>query len=265
MYGLVVMLRAERELKIVNKLRAERIVHLADLSSAVGVSANTIRRDLQRLQETGILKRTHGGAVLTEDNLEAHSPDDVDWIARQKQSPAEKERIGQAAARLVMDGEAIILDAGTTTMQVARHLRDKRNLTVVTNAVNIGLELARSNQITVVLTGGALRDLSKSLVGPLAEDFLTGNIHVDRLILSAGGVSVEAGVTNANTVEVPIKRAMIRAAREVILVATHEKMGRRSFTQIAPLEAISVLVTDTGASAELVAAFEARGVKVILA
>jgi DeoR family fructose operon transcriptional repressor len=258
-------LRAERELKIINKLRAERIVHLSDLSNDIGVSENTIRRDLQRLQDTGILKRTHGGAVITEDSFDTHSSDDVDWLARENKSPAEKQRIGREAAKLVPDGGAVILDAGTTTMQIARNLHEKRNLTVVTNAVNIGLELARTGKLTVVLTGGILRELSKSLVGPLVEDFLSGSIHVDQLFLSAGGVSVDAGVTNANTIEVPIKRAMIRAAREVILVVTHEKIGRRSFTQIAPLEAISTIVTDTGADAEMIASLEARGVKVILA
>jgi DeoR/GlpR family transcriptional regulator of sugar metabolism len=244
------MLRAERELKIINKLRAERIVHLSDLSNDIGVSENTIRRDLQRLQDTGILKRTHGGAVITEDSFDTHSSDDVDWLARENKSPAEKQRIGREAAKLVPDGGAVILDAGTTTMQIARNLHEKRNLTVVTNAVNIGLELARTGKLTVVLTGGILRELSKSLVGPLVEDFLSGSIHVDQLFLSAGGVSVDAGVTNA---------------REVILVVTHEKIGRRSFTQIAPLEAISTIVTDTGADAEMIASLEARGVKVILA
>ena len=264
-YDLRIMLRAEREFKIINKLRAERIVHLSDLSTAIGVSENTIRRDLQRLQDTGILKRTHGGAVITEEDHDTHSSDDVDWLARESQSPAEKQRIGREAANLVHDGEAIILDAGTTTMQIARNLREKRNLTVVTNAVNIGLELARNANLTVVLTGGILRELSKSLVGPLVEDFISGSIHVDRLFLSAGGVSTDAGITNANTIEVPIKRAMIRAAREVILVVTHQKIGRRSFTQIAPLEAISTIVTDTSADAGLVASLEARGIKVILA
>jgi DeoR family transcriptional regulator, fructose operon transcriptional repressor len=259
------MLRPERELKIINKLRAEKIVHLTDLSSAIGVSENTIRRDLQRLQSLGILKRTHGGAVLVEEGKETHSSEDVDWLERLKQSPLEKERIGKQAAGLVHDGEAIILDAGTTTMQVARHLQDKRGLTVVTNAVNIGLELAHIDSITVVLTGGILRELSKSLVGPLTEEFLVGNIHVDTLFLSARGVSIEAGVTNANTVEVPIKRAMIKAARQVILVVTHEKLGKQSFTQITPLETISAIVTDSGADPSLVAAIEAKGVRVIIA
>jgi DeoR family fructose operon transcriptional repressor len=213
----------------------------------------------------GILKRTHGGAVLTEDNRETHSSDDVDWLARLKQSPAEKERIGKLAAGLVHDGEAIILDAGTTTMQIARHLREKRNLTVVTNAVNIGLELARNESITVVLTGGILRELSKSLVGPLTEEFLIGSIHVDTLFLSAGGVSIDAGVTNANTIEVPIKRAMIRAARQVILVVTKEKIEKQSFTQITPLDTITAIVTDSGVDPAMVAAFEARGIRVMLA
>jgi DeoR family fructose operon transcriptional repressor len=259
------MLRPEREFMIINKLKVERVVHLAELSVSIGVSENTIRRDLQRLEERGILKRTHGGAVLAGEAQDSHNSDDIDWLARQKQSPAEKERIGREAARLVHDGEAIILDAGTTTMQIARLLHEKRSLTVVTNAVNIGLELARNSDITVMLTGGILRELSKSLIGPLAEEFLSNSIHVDRLFLSAGGVSVDAGITNANTIEVPIKRAMIRAAREVVLVVAHEKVGRRSFTQIAPLDAIGTIITDDGVDPEQAAALEACGIKVIRA
>ncbi len=258
------MLRAEREIKIIDRLRSSKVVRLSDLCAAIGVSENTIRRDLQRLEGMGILKRTHGGAVLREEPTDSRGIDDFDWIARSKQMPDEKERIGQAAAALVGDGEAVLLDAGTTTIQIARHLSGRRNLTVVTNAVNVGLELARDESITVVLTGGTLRNISKSLVGPLAEEFLNAGIHVDRLFLSARAVSVEAGITNANTAEVPIKRAMIRAAREVVLVVTHDKLGSRSFTQIAPIQAVSTIVTDSGADPVEVAQLTDRGIRVIL-
>jgi DeoR/GlpR family transcriptional regulator of sugar metabolism len=148
-------------------------------------------------------------------------------------------------------------------MQIARNLHERRNVTVLTNAVNIGLELARSELLTVVLAGGILRDMSKSLVGPMTEDFLGQGIHVDLMFLSAGGVSVEAGVTNANTIEVPVKRAMIKAARQVVLVVTHDKIGKQSFTSIAPIESISTIVTDTGADKSLIASLQARGIRVI--
>jgi DeoR family transcriptional regulator, fructose operon transcriptional repressor len=256
-------MRAERELKIIKLMRSKKILQLSDLSAEIGASENTIRRDLQRLQGMGILRRTHGGAIFVEQNAEGHSADDMDWLVRQKQFPAEKDRIGKKAAELVHDGEAIILDAGTTTMQIARNLHERRNVTVLTNAVNIGLELARSELLTVVLAGGILRDMSKSLVGPMTEDFLGQGIHVDIMFLSAGGVSVEAGVTNANTIEVPVKRAMIKAARQVVLVVTHDKIGKQSFTSIAPLDAISTIVTDAGADKDLVALFQARGIRVI--
>lgn len=259
------VLRAERELRIINKLRAEKIVHLTDLSRTIGVSENTVRRDLERLQGLGILKRTHGGAVLTEDQRETHGSDDVEWMTRQEHLPAQKETIGRKAAEMVLDGEAIILDAGTTTMQIARQLRQKRNLTVVTNAVNIGLELSRADSITVVLTGGILRELSKSLIGPLTEEFLGGRIHVDRLFLSAGGVTLEDGAMNANTIEVPIKRAMIRAAREVVLVVTHDKVGKKSFTPITPLSSLAAIITDSGVDPRMADAFRERGVTLIIA
>ena len=228
------MLKAERELRIINRIRSDKIVKLSELSAAIGASENTIRRDLKRLQETGVLKRTHGGAILTESPHNMHSADDVEWLVRQNQFPVEKSRIGKKAVEMVGDGETIILDAGSTTIEIAKNLRGKRNLTVVTNAVNIGLELAHGEVVTVVLTGGILREYSQSLVGPLAEGFLSG-IHVDRMFLSACGVTIEAGITNSNTAEVPIKRAMIKAAREVILVVSRDKIGKQSFTQIAPL------------------------------
>lgn len=259
------MLRPERELRIINRLRSEKILRLSDLAADIGVSENTLRRDLQRLQETGILRRTHGGAVFAEDSRETQGTDDLDWLARARHFPAEKERIGKAAAALVQDGEAIILDAGTTTMQIARHLHDRRNLTAVTNAVNIGLELSSRGTITVVLTGGILREISRSLIGPLAEEFLGASIHADRMFLSAGGVSLEAGVTNANTIEVPVKRAMIRAAREVILVVTGDKVGRRSFTPLTPIETLTCIVTDSNADTEMLESIAKRGVKIIVA
>jgi DeoR/GlpR family transcriptional regulator of sugar metabolism len=259
------MIRAEREQMIIHHLRAQRIVRLADFTALLDVSENTIRRDLQRLEEVGILKRTHGGAILAEDSRDSRGADDFDWMARTKLMPAEKERIGRRAAEMVRDGDSIMLDAGTTTIQVARNLHARRDLTVVTNAVNIGLELSGAASITVILTGGMLREVSKSLVGPLAEEFLAASIHVDRLFLSARGASLEAGLTNANTVEVAIKRAMIRAAKEVVLVVTHDKLGARSFTQIAPVEAVHTIVTDSGADPSQVAAFEARGIRVLLA
>jgi DeoR family transcriptional regulator, fructose operon transcriptional repressor len=255
-------MRAEREQKIIDLMRSRKILQLSDLSTEIGVSENTIRRDLQRLQATGILKRTHGGAVLVEESRDAHDADDTDWLARLKQFPTEKERIGRKAAELVHDGQAVILDAGTTTMQIAHHLHEKRNVTVVTNAVNIGLELARFDSLTVVLAGGILRDISKSLVGPMTESFLGQSMHVDVMFLSARGVSVEAGVTNANTIEVPVKRAMIRAAHQVILVVTHDKIGKQSFTSIAPIESISAIITDTGADRALIESLQARGVQV---
>ncbi|MGA2641914.1 MAG: DeoR/GlpR family DNA-binding transcription regulator [Spirochaetia bacterium] len=257
------MLKPERELKIISKLRSEGVVRLPELSTLIGTSENTIRRDLTRLESMGILRRTHGGAILN-DFDDQRSSEDTEWIARQKKFPLEKERIGRKAAELVHDGDAIVLDAGTTTMQIARNLHAKRNITVVTNAVNIGLEIVRSDSITVLLTGGILRDISKSLVGPLNEEFLSGNMHVDWMFLSAGGVSIDGGITNANTVEIPIKKAMIRASREVVLTVTHDKIGKRSFAPIASLDAISTIITDADADRELLKPLEDRGIKIIL-
>jgi len=255
------MLKPERELSIIRQLRASGVVRVSGLSEMLGVSENTIRRDLHRLQNLGILKRTYGGAILCEDSK---GLDDIEWQERARKFPKEKERIGYAAAEMIKDGEAIILDAGTTTMQIARCLNNERNLTVVTNAVNIGMELSNKKGVTVVLTGGIFREISVSLVGPLAEDFLNNNIHVDKVFLSAGGVNVENGVTNANTIEVPIKRAMVRAAKETILVVTHDKIGKSSFTQIVPINEVDKIITDRDSPKDQVELIRKQGIEVIL-
>lgn len=254
------MLREERKASIVNLFRHNNIIQISELSKMLSVSKNTIRRDLEALERQGLIERIHGGAIS---RSERGGAIDLSWQERESKFQKEKRRIGYKAAQMIEDGESIILDAGTTIMQVARCI-NKRNLTVVTNAVNIGMELSGKKGITVVLTGGILREISVSLVGPLAEDFLNNNIHVDKMFLSAGGVDGENGVTNANTIEVPIKRVMIRAAKEVILVVTHDKIGKKSFTRVVPLKEVNKIITDEYAPKEQVEFIQKQGVEVIL-
>lgn len=255
------MLRLERESRITRWLKRARIAQVSDMGKALGVSENTIRRDLHRLEGMGVLKRVYGGAVLNENS---QGLDDVGWQERESMFGEEKERIGYVGAEMAKDDEAIILDAGTTTMQIARFIDNKINLIAITNAVNIASELSQKEDITVVLTGGIFRKISVSLVGPQVEHFFNNEIYVDKAFISAGGVSVESGVTNANSAEIPTKRAMIRAAREVILVVTHNKIGKRSFSQIVPIREIDKIITGKDSSQEQIELIQKEGVKVSL-
>lgn len=234
---------------------------MSDLGKALGVSENTVRRDLHRLGKMGVLRRVYGGAVLNENS---QGLDDVGWQERESMFGEEKEKIGRAGAEMAKNDESIILDVGTTIMQIARLIDNRTNLIAVTNAVNIASELSQKEDITVVLTGGVFRKISVSLVGPQAEYFFNNEIYVDKAFISAGGVSVEAGVTNANSAEIPIKKAIINAAKEVILVVTHNKIGKRSFSQIVPIREIDKIITGKGSSQKQVELIRKQGVEVIL-
>jgi len=253
------MLEVERHQSILRQVKQNGVVRVSYLSKLLGVSQNTIRRDLQKLEEEGLIKRTHGGAVL-----EDFYGIDLPFVTREDKYREEKQRIGEKASELIEDGEAIILDAGTTVAQLAKNIKTKRDLTVITNAVNVALELANCRQILTILTGGIIREVTNCLVGYQAEEFLK-NIHVDKLFLAAGGVTAEEGLTNPNPFEVPVKKAMIKAAEEVILLVAHNKIGKVALAPIAPIEAVHKMVTDSKASQKDLQAFREKGVEVIIA
>lgn len=208
------------------------------LSKALGVSPATVRRDLTELEKRGLIRRTHGGALPLsgtsfEPTVGQKSTEQVE----------EKRRIGKVAASLVRDGETIILDAGTTTLEIARALSGRRDLTVVTNSLSIAAELANLEGVHVILTGGDLRKNTMALVGPAAEGFLR-TITADRVFLGINGISPERGLTTPNLLEAATKRAMVRAASEVVVVADHSKLGRVTFAHVADLHHIDRLVCD---------------------
>ncbi|MGQ9631437.1 MAG: DeoR/GlpR family DNA-binding transcription regulator [bacterium] len=251
------MFDVERQLNIVKLIRRRGSVRVSDLSESLGVSPNTIRRDLKKLEGDGLLRRTHGGAVLV-------GPSDMGptLAERLDEFLDEKSRIGRKAAELIRDGESIILDAGTTTAQIAKHIGGRRGLTVITNAINIALELASSPGIATILTGGILSDITKCTAGFHAEQFLS-QFHVSKAFISAGGVTPE-GATNTNTFEVQMKRTMMRVADEVILVVAHNKIGTVSLAPFASIEDIHKIITDDGAPKDVVEAIRGKGVEVIL-
>jgi len=254
------MLSIERRWRIINYLKKNGTARISDLSKMLEVSDNTIRRDLDKLVQEKVVKRIHGGGVLIGDT---YSPHDFYWIERETKFSEEKKRIGAKAAELIQKGETVILDVGTTTIEIAKNLSNKKNITVITNGLNIATQLIKNRKIDIILSGGTFREVSMSLVGIFTEEFFK-NIHVDKLFLSAGNVNINSGVTNTNIIEVPIKRAMIEVAEEVILTVTYNKIGKRSFAYVCPISAINKIITDKKAPEAEINAIRKKGIEVIM-
>lgn len=252
------MLPADR-LRVIGDLVRERgSVRGSELVDLLGVTDETVRRDLARLAAQGVVRRAHGGAVAVVPG------DETDTAFRLREHAAEKIAIGRRAAELVADGSSIILDSGTTTLCLARELRDRRDLTVVTTAVTNALEMVGTPGTTVIMTGGVIRPTTFGASGELAAATLR-QLHVDQTFLAIHSVSAEGGLTYPLLDEVEAKRAMIDAAREVILLADHSKFGRRALVRVAELSAVQRIVTTPGVDPAEAAAIRDLGIDLIFA
>lgn len=249
----------ERLDQILALLEDQGRVSVSQLSDRFEVSAVTIRNDLATLYQQGRLVRTHGGAVL-KNNQPADLPA---FTLRKDLHFAEKQRIGQAAAALVRDGDAIALDASTTAWQVARHLKDRHELTIVTNGLFTALEFVDSPGITVVMPGGALRAASASLVGDEGACILE-RYHVQKGFFSAGGFTLEEGLTDTSQYEVELKQRMVERSKEVIAVVDSSKWGQVTFASLASVDQLDRVITDAAAPPEMVAALRQQGIQVEL-
>lgn len=249
----------ERQAKILELLGQNGYTSVDDLSQIFEVSRMTIRRDLNELQEMGLISRHHGGASL------APERGDSEWpvLLREREHPEEKERIGKVAATYVNDGDVVILDSGTTTLQVARNLTQNR-LTVVSNYLPILCELADRPNISLMATGGTLYVDNQCFIGSFAIDTIR-KINANVAVMGTSCLSLSKGLTNRNISEAEVKRAMIEAADKVILVMDSSKLRRHTLATVGPLEIVDILVTDEGLSAEDREAFEVRGVEVVIA
>jgi DeoR/GlpR family transcriptional regulator of sugar metabolism len=206
----------------------------------------TIRRDLYRLELQGAVIRTFGGALARGRSLASEIP----YRAKVLQRQEEKRRIGAAAALAIHDGDTVILDSGSTTLEIARALRG-RLLTVVTNDLQIAVELAAQPETTLVVAGGIRQPELFTLLGPETEAFFR-QIRVDRTFLSTDGVDLDVGITNRTLGGVPVKQAMIAAARETTVVADSSKFGRPTFARVCPIKAVTRMITDRGLDREMV-------------
>lgn len=248
------MRRAERLDRILARLASDGSVSVRELTESLGASSATIRRDLSLLEEQKLLSRSHGGAVGNGVLYE------LPVRYRGGQRAEDKGRIAAAATGRIAEAQTVGLTGGTTTTEVARRLRG-RDLTVVTNAVNIASELVVSETIRLVVTGGVARPQSYELIGPFAERTLEG-LNVDVMFLGVDGVNA-AGVTTHDEIEAQTNRKMAERAARVIVVCDSSKLGRSALSSICPLAEIDELITDVGASAEELEPLRAAGVEVV--
>lgn len=232
----------ERRSMILKMLHDEQKVLIADLVKTFGVSEVSIRKDLAVLEERQLLVRVKGGAIIM------HKTEDYDDLSihhKQQLHSREKQMIGKFAASLIKEDDTIIIDSGTTMMEIAKHLDKYKRLTILTNALDIAITLNKYERFNVIVLGGNMRQVSYSTVGMLAE-YALKKFYCDKLFLGVDSASIKDGLSTPNIEEANLNQAMISAAKETIAVFDSSKFGRRSFAHIASLEDIDTIVTDSG-------------------
>lgn len=257
--GMAGLLSEPRRRRILDWIEEEGSARVRDLSSAFEVSEATIRQDLERLEKEGHITREHGGAFLNSVQAQVHG-----FSLHHQVNMDAKRRIGALAASLIKDGETIILDAGTTTTEIANRLTSLQNLTVITNSLNIALILGAIPGIAVHMPGGQFKAPTLSLSGDKSVEYFR-NIFAGKLFLATAGVAVDAGLTYPSFADLQLKEAMIKAASRVYLVADAAKINRSSFTRLGALDLIHTFITDDGISDADAKEFESRGIEVLVA
>ena len=250
----------ERQLEIARYVEEQGRARVTELADRLGVSMVTIRKDLDVLADDGRIIRTHGGAIAPRVGRQ-----DLTYEVRDQLQREEKSAIGALAAAHVADGESIIVDASTTGLYLARELLHRgtgRSLTLVTNSIRIASELAISPDISVLLIGGRVRGRSLSLVGSLGDAVLQ-RVNIQKAFLGAGGLTLEEGLTETTEEEAQIKRAMVAAVREVYAIVDSSKWGRVASATFCRPEALTGVMTDAGAPAEMVEQLEGKGIEVM--
>jgi DeoR family fructose operon transcriptional repressor len=253
----------ERRTLILEHLARDQMVKVVELSERFDVSEVSIRRDLDRLDRLGLLKRVHGGAVAIP-SAALGQP----HVAKMRHCIEEKERIGRAAAQMIRDGDRLIFDSGTTVLQIARNisgdLLNAGHLTAITGSIPIVQELGPWKGIHLIVLGGIYLPDYEMIVGPQTIEHLNG-LHADKVFLGTDGLTFSHGVTTANLLEAEVDRSMVEAASEVIVVADSSKIGVIGLTTILPVTNIDKLITDDKAPSDFIAALREQGVEVILA
>jgi DeoR family fructose operon transcriptional repressor len=253
------MYAEERQRLIVERARAGGRVEVAALAEELGVTTETVRRDLTTLERHALLRRVHGGAIPIE-----RLGFEPALAARDSVLAVEKERIARLALAELPDEGTILLDAGTTTARLAALLPTDRELVVLTNALPIAMSLSVRPNITVLMVGGRVRGRTQAAVDAWALQALADS-YVDVAFIGANGISPERGLTTPDTTESAVKRAMIRAARRSVVLADHTKVGQDHLSRFAALDEIDTLITDSGLDAQVADELRAQGPRVLLA
>ena len=238
------MLAIERKRKIISLLEERNSVLVPELSKIFSVTEETVRRDLEKLEVEGFLKRTYGGAVIN-DRINSELPLKI----REVTNISGKRSIGIKVAEYIKDGHTIMLDSSSTALQVAERIKHKKRITVITNSIKVVSELATARDCTVISTGGTLREKSMSFVGNLTEDSIS-NFNVDVSVICCKGIDIQKGITESNDLEAQVKKAMMQSADKTFLVADYTKFDKISFIKMFKLEDIDMIFTDKKLSPE---------------
>lgn len=250
------MFAEERQRKIAEMMEESSSLKVVELAEHFEVSESTIRRDLQELEGHQILKRTHGGAVsVTKRGFEPS------FMDKKEEFSVEKERIGELAAEMVEDGYSVILDTGTTTLEIAKRIRNKK-ITVITNSLDIAEELSDVDNIELIMTGGTLRGNTRAMVGYLTETMLR-NFRADIAFIGANGITLKDGATTPNHVEAMTKRSMISSSHKVYVVSDTSKFGNVSFAVITPILNITGIIIAGEMNEEVMAIEEKSVIEII--
>ncbi len=249
----------ERQKQILSLLTRRGRLRVTEIVEQFSISEATARRDLESLAYHGKAQRVHGGIIAIE-----QAPPELPILERQGEQTDEKILIGRATAELISDRETIFLGSGTTVLEVARNIRNHKNLTVITNSLPVLNVLTGIKDITIISLGGMLRDSELSTIGHITEQALT-EVRADKVIMGTRGVSLEHGLTNDYLEETLTDRAILKIGHEVIIVADHTKVNRVSTALLAPLESINTFVTDSTADKKFTQSLKKKGIKVIVA
>ncbi len=248
-----------RQKQILSLLSRQGRLSVAEIVTQFSISAATARRDLEALASQGKAQRVHGGVIAVE-----QAPPELPILERENEQADEKARIGRAAASLVKSHETVFLGSGTTVLEIARHLRDHRDLTVITNSLPVLNILAGRNEITVVSLGGMLRESELSFIGHITEQALV-EVRADKVFMGTRGVSLKHGLTNDYLQETLTDRAILKSGQEVIIVADHTKINRVATVLLAPLTSMHIFVTDSKTDKKFVHALKRQGIQVLTA
>ena len=251
------MLAIERKNAILNTLREEKHVVVSELAKQFDVSEETVRRDLDKLEKEGMVIKTYGGAVISES-----STAELPYVVRKKANVQAKQRIADLATNLVADGDTLILDASSTAVFIAQKIKSKKDITLITNSVEVLMELSDVVGWRILSTGGTLKEESCALVGPVAEGMLA-SYHVGKAILSCKGLDEEGGFSDSNDSHASLKRKMLACGAQKIFAVDSSKFGRRSFIGISGFDGIDAVITDRRPDENWMQLFAAHGVEVL--